>query len=89
MEFILISGIPRAKAIPFADATPILNPVNEPGPEQTATALSSWNSILRDLKVSWISECSFSLCTYFSLVISLEGIDFIIPSNDDATKYID
>ena len=41
MEFILISGIPRAKAIPFADATPILNPVNEPGPEQTATALSS------------------------------------------------
>ena len=50
MAFILIKGILSANDNPFAAETPILRPVNDPGPELTATAFSLLIFILEDAK---------------------------------------
>ena len=53
-----IRGIPRAKHNPFADDTPILSPVYDPGPLLTLTAERSLEDTFESSKIELINTCN-------------------------------
>ena len=53
-----INGISKAKQRPLAEATPILNPVYEPGPLLTEIADKSFGDIFDFFKIESIKTCN-------------------------------